>query len=46
MCTPHGINGNSTLATKEKGQKILEAMVDGICTFLDTYIPWTPEDIQ
>lgn len=46
MCTPHGINGNSTLATKEKGRKILEAMVEGICTFLDAYIPWMPEDIQ
>lgn len=46
MCTPHGTNGNSTLATKEKGEQILEAMVEGICTFLDSYIPWTPGDIQ
>ena len=46
MCTPHGTNGNSKLATKEKGQQILEAMVEGICTFLDSYIPWTPEDIR
>lgn len=38
MNTPHGINGNSTLATKEKGQKILEASVNDICTFLDSYI--------
>ena len=46
MCTPHGTNGNSKLATREKGQQILEAMVEGICTFLDSYIPWTPGDIQ
>lgn len=46
MCTPHGTNGNSKLATREKGQQILEAMVEGICTFLDSYIPWTPEDIR
>lgn len=43
MCTPHGVNGNSTLATKEKGGKILEAMVESICAFLEEYIPWIPE---
>lgn len=46
MCTPHGSNGNSTLATKEKGEKILNAMVDGICVFLDSFIPWEPGDIR
>lgn len=43
MDTPCGSNGNSTLATAEKGEKILNAMVDGICTFLDSFIPWNPE---
>ena len=37
MNTPHGVNGNSTLATKEKGKKILEASVKDICTFLDAF---------
>lgn len=46
MCTPHGINGNSTLATKEKGEQILAAMVESICAFLQEYIPWTPGDFQ
>ncbi len=46
MCTPHGTNGNSTLATREKGEKILAAMVDSICAFLEEYIPWTPGDIR
>lgn len=44
MCTSHGINGNSTLATAEKGEKILEAMVSNICDFLEHFIPWTPQD--
>ena len=43
MNTLNGINGNSTLATKEKGEKILQAMVDSICDFLKEYIPWMPE---
>lgn len=43
MNTPCGSNGNSTLASAEKGEKVLKAMVDGICTFLDSYIPWDPE---
>ncbi len=46
MCTPHGTNGNSTLATKEKGEQILFAMVDSICDFLQEYIPWTPGDLK
>lgn len=44
MCTPHGINGNSTLATAEKGEIILNAMVERICNFLENFIPWTPQD--
>lgn len=44
MATPHGINGNSTLATREKGEQILQAMVDSICGFLEEFIPWTPQD--
>lgn len=38
MSTPNGTNGNSTLATKEKGEVILNAMVDNICTFLDEFV--------
>ncbi len=38
MSTPNGTNGNSTLATKEKGEAILGAMVDNLCAFLDEFI--------
>ena len=37
MQTEHGINGNSTLATKEKGEYILNSMIDGIVSFLDSF---------
>ncbi len=37
MDTKSGINGNSTLATKEKGEKVLNAMIDDICNFLDNF---------
>ena len=43
METAHGINGNSTLATAEKGEKIINAMVESICVFLENFIPWMPE---
>lgn len=46
MCTGRGTNGNSTLATKDKGEKILFAMVDAIVRFLEDYIPWEPQDIR
>lgn len=46
MCTPTGTNGNSTLATKEKGEKILFAMVDAIENFLQEFIKWEPQDIK
>lgn len=46
MCTPHGVNGNSRLATKEKGEKILFAMVDAIEAFLKEYLKWEPGDIK
>ena len=42
MVTPCGTNGNSTLATKEKGEIIMHAMLDGICEFLSHFIPWDP----
>ena len=42
--SPRGSNGTSALATEEKGRVILSAMVDGICGFLDTFIPWQPEE--
>lgn len=44
MCTPCGSNGNSRLATPEKGEQILHAMVDEICLFLDQYALWVPEE--
>ncbi len=37
MATPHGINGNATLASAEKGKVILEAMVDGVVEFLESF---------
>lgn len=37
MSTPTGTNGNSTLATREKGEKILNAMVDDLLVFLEAY---------
>lgn len=37
MSTPTGTNGNSTLATHEKGEKILNAMVDDLLIFLEAY---------
>lgn len=42
MSTPHGVNGNSTLATKEKGEQILNAMVDSIVEFLAEFSAWEP----
>jgi creatinine amidohydrolase/Fe(II)-dependent formamide hydrolase-like protein len=33
MTTPKGTNGNSTLATAEKGEKILNAMVEDLLYF-------------
>jgi creatinine amidohydrolase len=37
MNTPRGSNGNSTLATAEKGKTILNAMVDDIILFLEEF---------
>ena len=37
MTTPNGINGNSKLATAEKGKKILQAMVDDVLEFLRNF---------
>lgn len=44
MNTPYGTNGNSTLATKSKGEKILCAMVDSLAHFLEKFISWEPEN--
>lgn len=44
MATPCGTNGDSRLATKEKGEKILNAMVDAIELFLKTYDSWDSKD--
>lgn len=46
MCTPHGINGDSTLATAEKGRQILEAQVEDLVAFLREFIAWTPCDLK
>lgn len=46
MVTPTGSNGNSKLATREKGEKILTAMVDGICEFLNSFVPWKVEEVK
>ncbi len=37
METPKGTNGNSTLATAEKGEVILNAMVDDVVFFLESF---------
>ncbi|MDK2867590.1 MAG: creatinine amidohydrolase [Clostridiales bacterium] len=37
MTTPHGIHGNATLATAEKGRQIMEAKVDDIVRFIDNF---------
>ncbi len=46
MCTPCGTNGNSTLATKEKGERIMMAQVDDLVSFLREYIAWEPGDLK
>ena len=46
MKTPHGINGNSTLATGEKGEQILLAMVDALEEFLKNFIQWDSRQEQ
>lgn len=43
MTTPHGINGNSTLATKEKGEQIIDAMADDVVTFLEAFREYRDE---
>ncbi|MBR0139808.1 MAG: creatininase family protein [Firmicutes bacterium] len=40
MSTPNGTNGNSRLATREKGEAILAAMVDNLCVFLEEFIKY------
>ena len=35
--TPHGTNGNSTLATKEKGEAMMWAKVDDLVAFLEEF---------
>lgn len=38
MRTPCGTHGNSKLATKEKGEQILKAMVQEICVFVENFV--------
>lgn len=40
MDTPHGIHGNSKLATSEKGKKIMEAKVEDIIKFLESFLEY------
>jgi creatinine amidohydrolase len=44
MNTPHGINGNSRLATEAKGAVILETMVSSICEFITNFTACREED--
>ncbi len=37
MTTPHGINGNATLATRDKGEKLLAAMAQDLITFCNEF---------
>jgi len=46
MVTEHGTNGNSTLATKDKGEKILNAMVHTIADFLEEFSAWEPGESE
>ena len=46
MVTPHGTNGNSTLATREKGEAIVNAQIDDLVNFLGEFIKWEPQDIK
>lgn len=43
MATPSGTNGNSTLATRDKGEKILNAMVDDLLVFLEAFAKYQPD---
>ncbi len=40
MATPAGTNGNSTLATREKGEAMLRAKVDDLAEFLESFAKW------
>ena len=37
MTTPHGVNGDPTLATRVKGEKMLAAMADDLIRFLNDF---------
>jgi len=41
-----GANGNSTLATKKKGEEMMQAKLDDILTFLDGFGKYTKYDIE
>ncbi len=40
MATVSGTNGNSTLATREKGEAMLAAKVNDLAAFLDSFAKW------
>ena len=44
MNTPHGVNGNSKLATREKGESITwKSMVERLVLSTEGFIRWNPE---
>jgi len=44
--TVTGVNGNSKLATKEKGRKMMHAKLDDILLFLEAFKKYTKSDIE
>lgn len=44
MNSPQGSNGNSTLATEEKGKMILEDMKRKMVLFTEEFVRWNPDE--
>ena len=40
MTTAHGVDGDATLATVEKGRAVLDAMARDVLTFLEHFVAW------
>ena len=43
MNSPQGSNGNSTLATEDKGKAILEDMKKKMVLFTEEFVRWVPQ---
>ena len=43
MNSPQGSNGNSTLATEDKGKAILEDMKKKMVLFTEEFVRWDPQ---